>query len=41
MGISMVADSEKLATENWQKCIDINLTGTFLMCRELARNDKK
>lgn len=35
-GISMVADSEKLATENWQKCIDINLTGTFFMCRELG-----
>lgn len=35
-GITMVSDSQKLSLENWHKCIDINLTGTFLMCREIG-----
>lgn len=35
-GITMVSESEKLSLENWNKCIDINLTGTFLMCREIG-----
>lgn len=36
-GISMVAQSDELSLENWDKCLDINLTGTFLMCREVGR----
>jgi len=36
-GITMVAHSEELSLENWHKCLNINLTGTFLMCREIGR----
>ncbi|HHT36401.1 MAG: glucose 1-dehydrogenase [Candidatus Wallacebacter cryptica] len=36
-GITMVSKSEELSLENWFKCININLTGTFLMCREVGR----
>lgn len=35
-GITMVDDSHKLSLENWNKCIDINMAGTFLMCREIG-----
>ncbi|MDP5274056.1 SDR family NAD(P)-dependent oxidoreductase [Chengkuizengella axinellae] len=35
-GITMVSKSEELSLENWTKCLDINLTGTFLMCKELG-----
>lgn len=33
-GITMVSPSEKLSLDNWNKCMNINSTGTFLMCRE-------
>lgn len=36
-GITMVSPSEELARENWDQCLNINLTGTFLMCREIGR----
>lgn len=35
-GITMVDDSHKLSLDNWNKCIDINMAGTFLMCREIG-----
>lgn len=35
-GITMVSLSEKLSLENWNKCMNINSTGTFLMCREVG-----
>lgn len=36
-GISMVSQSEALTLENWNRCLDINLTGTFLMCRAAGK----
>jgi NAD(P)-dependent dehydrogenase (short-subunit alcohol dehydrogenase family) len=37
-GISdVVAPALELATEDWQRVIDINLRGTFLMCRSAGR----
>lgn len=36
-GITTVSPSEALARENWGQCLDVNLTGTFLMCREIGR----
>lgn len=36
-GIPMVAPSEELALEDWQRAIDINLTGTFLFCQAAGR----
>jgi len=36
-GISMAVPSEELSLENWNKCMNINSTGTFLMCREVAK----
>ncbi|MFN8500360.1 SDR family NAD(P)-dependent oxidoreductase [Kouleothrix sp.] len=36
-GIPMVAPSEDLALEDWQRAIDINLSGTFLFCQAAAR----
>jgi glucose 1-dehydrogenase len=36
-GITMVAPSHELSLENWNKCMDINSTGTFLMCREISK----
>lgn len=35
-GITMVSKSEELSAENWHKCIEINLTGTFYMCRAVG-----
>jgi len=35
-GITMVSPSEKLSLDNWNKCMNINSTGTFLMCREVG-----
>lgn len=37
-GIPMVAPSEELALEDWQRVIDINLTGTFLFCQAAGRS---
>lgn len=36
-GISMVAPSTELTLEKWNACMDINATGTFLMCREVGK----
>lgn len=36
-GITTVSPSEALARENWGQCLDVNLTGTFLVCREIGR----
>ncbi|RBW69307.1 SDR family NAD(P)-dependent oxidoreductase [Bacillus taeanensis] len=36
-GMTMVAPSEQLTLENWNKCMDVNSTGTFLMCREVGQ----
>ncbi len=36
-GIPMVAPSTELAFEDWQRAIDINLTGTFLYCQAAGR----
>ncbi|MBK9944583.1 MAG: glucose 1-dehydrogenase [Kouleothrix sp.] len=36
-GIPMVAPSEELALADWQRTIDINLTGTFLCCQAVGR----
>ncbi len=33
-GIGAMARTETLATEQWRRVIDVNLTGTFLVCRE-------
>lgn len=33
-GILRFDHAHELTTENWQRVININLTGTFLMCRE-------
>ncbi len=33
-GILRFDHAHELSTENWQRVININLTGTFLMCRE-------
>ena len=29
--------AEEFALETWQQIVDVNLTGTFLMCRDLGR----
>ena len=34
-GILRFDDTEELATSAWQRVIDINLTGTMLLCREV------
>ena len=36
-GIPMVAPSAELPLEDWQRTIDINLTGTFLCCQAVGR----
>jgi meso-butanediol dehydrogenase/(S,S)-butanediol dehydrogenase/diacetyl reductase len=33
-GVLRFDDTEQLALEQWQKVIDVNLTGTMLLCRE-------
>ncbi len=35
-GISLLVPAEKTPTESWQRVIDVNLTGPFLLCRELG-----
>jgi len=36
-GIPMVAPSTEIPLEEWRRCIDTNLTGTFLCARAVAR----
>ena len=36
-GIPMVAPSAELALADWQRAIDVNLTGTFLFCQSAGR----
>lgn len=36
-GIPMVAPSAEISLEDWRRCIDTNLTGTFLCARAVAR----
>jgi 3-oxoacyl-[acyl-carrier protein] reductase len=36
-GTSMIAPSEELALADWQRTLDLNLTGPFLCCQEAAR----
>jgi NAD(P)-dependent dehydrogenase (short-subunit alcohol dehydrogenase family) len=36
-GISLLAPAEDTSTYAWQRVIDVNLTGPFLLCREFGR----
>ena len=36
-GVAVWADSESQPVQEWRRVVDINLTGTFLCCREFAR----
>ena len=36
-GISMIRASEELTLADWQRCLDVDLTGTFLCSREAGR----
>jgi sorbose reductase len=36
-GITIWSDSLDTAQETWQRVLDVNLTGTFLTCREFGR----
>jgi glucose 1-dehydrogenase len=40
-GIQMDAATDEMSLEEWQKVIDVNLTGTFLCSREAIREYKK
>jgi NAD(P)-dependent dehydrogenase (short-subunit alcohol dehydrogenase family) len=35
-GISLLVPAENTPTESWRRVIDVNLTGPFLLCRELG-----
>lgn len=35
-GINKLAPAEEMSIDIWKKIIDVNLTGTFLMCREVG-----
>ena len=35
-GIALNAPAEEMTDDQWQKVIDVNLTGTFRCCREIA-----
>jgi NAD(P)-dependent dehydrogenase (short-subunit alcohol dehydrogenase family) len=35
-GISLLAPAEQTSAEAWQRVIDVNLTGPFLLCREFG-----
>jgi NAD(P)-dependent dehydrogenase (short-subunit alcohol dehydrogenase family) len=37
-GIVMLAPAEELALEAWDKTIDVNLKGTFLMCQAVGKH---
>ena len=36
-GVTLRADAVDVTREAWQAVIDVNLTGTFFMCRQMAR----
>jgi NAD(P)-dependent dehydrogenase (short-subunit alcohol dehydrogenase family) len=36
-GISFICPAEDLATKDWQKVLDVNLTGPFLLCRHFGK----
>jgi NAD(P)-dependent dehydrogenase (short-subunit alcohol dehydrogenase family) len=36
-GISLIAPAEDTSTEEWRRVLDVNLTGPFLLSRELGR----
>lgn len=40
-GVSRYADFESLTMDDWKDMVDINLTGTFLYCREAFRQMQK
>lgn len=35
-GINKLAPAEEMSLDTWQKILNVNLTGTFLMCREVG-----
>jgi NAD(P)-dependent dehydrogenase (short-subunit alcohol dehydrogenase family) len=35
-GVSLLVPAERTPTESWRRVIDVNLTGPFLLCRELG-----
>lgn len=36
-GISLICSAEDTSTEQWQHVMNVNLTGPFLLCRELGK----
>ena len=36
-GINKLAPAEEMPLSTWQRIMDVNLTGTFLMCREVGK----
>jgi NAD(P)-dependent dehydrogenase (short-subunit alcohol dehydrogenase family) len=36
-GISSIAATENLSADEWRRVLDVNLTGPFLLCREVGR----
>jgi NAD(P)-dependent dehydrogenase (short-subunit alcohol dehydrogenase family) len=36
-GISSIAAAENLPADEWRRVLDVNLTGPFLLCREVGR----
>ena len=37
-GISSIAPAENLPADEWRHVLDVNLTGPFLLCREVGRS---
>lgn len=37
-GITIASPTPKMRTDDWEKVLKVNLTGTFLLCREVAKN---
>ena len=35
-GINKLAPAEEMSLEIWQKIVDVNFTGTFMMCRDFG-----
>jgi NAD(P)-dependent dehydrogenase (short-subunit alcohol dehydrogenase family) len=36
-GVSLIAPAEETTLADWRRVLDVNLTGPFLMCRELGK----
>jgi NAD(P)-dependent dehydrogenase (short-subunit alcohol dehydrogenase family) len=36
-GVSLISPAEETALSDWQRVLDVNLTGPFLMCREFGK----